>query len=98
MLSRRVDEIVAAPPPASLATGFPHVRLDPSLLLHPLERDIDDADGQVAPDPLLDVATHLRPPRAIAEPEEREQDDLFELAEQRRIVILNMFHDVKYMR
>ena len=45
----------------------------------------------------MDVAADRRPPRAVAQAQQREQHQLLELADERRVVVLNMFHYVKYI-
>src|SRR5688572_10815530 len=77
LLAGRVYEVVPPPASSTLLCGFSDVRFDETFSLHPLQRDVDDADREVADDALLDVAADGRPPRPVTEAQQRQQDNLF---------------------
>ena len=64
---------------------------------HPLQRHLHDADSELAADALLDVTPDRRPPGTVAKSQKGKEYDLFELSEKGGVVVLYMFHDVKYI-
>ena len=65
---------------AAFGRGLAGARLDQALRLEPAQRGVDRADRHVAPGPGLDFLADGDTIGSVAEPEDRQQDDLLELA------------------
>src|SRR5688572_25069021 len=90
---------VLSPAAAALRRRIADARSDEAFRFEPIESDIDGADRELSPGTCLDFAPDGRAIGICAEPDEREQDDLFKLADSEpRSDLGDMFHIMKHIR
>ena len=78
-----VEEVVLAAPSAALRRRRADIRADHALGDEPVERDVDGARRKITAGAGDDLAVDCGAERAVAKTQEREQDQLLELAENR---------------
>src|SRR3954468_12161234 len=88
LLSRRVDQVMAAAAAAALRRRHTDVGRDHLLLFEPAERHVDRADRGVAPGALDDFTADRRAVGAVPQPHQRQQHEMLEFADDRRVIIL----------
>ena len=97
-LPRIVHHVMPSPAAAALACGHADIGRHHPLLLEACEGDVDASDRHVALRALLDFAPDPGAVGAIAQPDERQEDELFELTEGRSEVVFIMYHMNTYIR